>query len=247
MRPEPLPYHVATTEEEFRQVGLLRRRAYARAGKVPASDDPFLDPLDQLPHSRVLYMTNEKGQMVATARVIQPRTLEDRVDHDQFFKWPAQLPDRRLCSEISRLSVEPGEQGAAHMVTMLSCGMLDTLRQGRHYFVGCAAGSLLKVYERVGSKRIGLRFKHALLGDIEHDVFVFDIREMIVGRSSMPAPFWGYFMHPLYEAASQEGLVRPSLTRRARLGLVRGAAALLPGRMVRPVVRKIMKVRGTAK
>src|SRR5690606_28397285 len=78
----------------LQEIGLLRRRGYAAAGKIDPCGGPMVDALDWEPHVHHLVWRDDRGRAVAAVRLTCPHTKAQRFDVVREDGWLLPAPRR---------------------------------------------------------------------------------------------------------------------------------------------------------
>ena len=118
---------------------------------------------------------------IAAARIINQLPSAEW-EHDRFFDWPTSWPERSNTAEISRFLIHPRHRSWETLKLLcegIAQGMFITEKD---YFIACCTSDMEKFYsDYFGANMTGMYFKHSDLGPKQHQMFVCEYKQGIVG------------------------------------------------------------------
>ena len=169
------------TKAEFEQVLELRKLAYGAAGKL-ASEEDVTDIYDA--RARII-IGLFRGKVVASTRLIF-NEIDQQMEHEQFVTFDSTIPNRDQICEITRVCTHPDFRGADLLAGLLKFISITVAQSGRYYILGCSTDSLLPMYMKMGFQNLGIKFTHGSLNNVEHTIFMCDVRNVMIGRGVGP-------------------------------------------------------------
>lgn len=210
-------YGSVRTEAEYREVLALRRLTYAAAGKISADarDEDMADELDR--RSRIL-VARHLGRIVATMRLMFPRSAADPLKHSEYLPLPATLPPADQLVEVSKACTHPDYRGGELFYEMTKRAAITTLQSGRRYVLMSCTAPLVPIYRKLGVREIGASYVHPTMG-LEHHMLLGDIAAMTSGKGMNPI-FWNVVIgHDVWDYFCACGVLPVTPALRARVCL----------------------------
>lgn len=182
------------SDSDYRAVVALRYASYRDAGKlVPGSTEACMsDQYDS--HSLILagVLTN---RIVATTRLTYANA-DGGFELEEDVGWPAQLPPRDTCVEVTRTCTSLDCRGSGIFQTTLQQLALHAIWLGKRYIVIAATPGLARVYRRIGFVPTPYRFKHKTINGLEHQVMLADAPAAMCGVGVDPIT-WARLWRPV--------------------------------------------------
>lgn len=195
-------YELAFHPDDRARLIALRTDVYRSVGKHLASG-PMSDQFD---HGALLVGVYSGKEPVACARVVcQHKDAE--WEHDRFVDWPASLPPRDQCAEVSRFCIVRKHRNWRTM-RLLCHGVAEAMLLTRQrYLVACCTDELVHFYRTFFSARfVGCIFQHADLGPKPHHLFFSPYQEGMLGKGMAFSRWVSLWPHP-----ALRGLLRGQL------------------------------------
>jgi hypothetical protein len=208
------------SREELGQILYLRTQAYRAAGKFSGTGTLSDDFDNEAIHLCAFY----HGVPIASLRLmIHPQSAS--LEHEAFFQWRHTLPSKSDIVEISRVSVHPDFQRCRVLEGLFQRTAFEVLSCGRSWILGSATDKLLPMYRRIGCAPTDIRFRFGTLGEIEHTIFVVDVRSGLLGHSNLL--IWLFLWRHVARASINQQLLRPrSMLERLRVSFLLGLGRL---------------------
>lgn len=210
-----IDFKYVRTEEEYRQVLELRRKAYMEAGKITNEDD-LADVFDS--RSRIIIGTY-RGQIVASCRLIY-NDIEDLMEHESFVKFDGDFPRRDEICEITRVCTHPDFRGSDILLALFRFSAKTVIHSGRKYVLGSATKELLAIYTRLGFKTTKYTYDHKQLNNAQHVVFIGNVHKIAAGIGVNPI-IWNLVWLDLVLYARDRGLIQTDPLTNLRIGFYR--------------------------
>jgi len=169
------------SKEEYNEVLALRVKSYKAAKKIndDTSPEQMADEFDS--RSRIL-IVKHGGKIVGSVRIIFHEDM-DRLSYSRYFDVPPEvLPDRKLYAEASRFCTDPDYSGADIFYHLAEHMVLTTVKSGRKFILGGAAGTLVGQWTRCGFARLGVQYKNNDFGGMPHELILMDTHQVALGR-----------------------------------------------------------------
>lgn len=172
-------YGYVRTEQEYLEVLKLRRLAYASAGKM--SPDTPLEEVADLYDSRArILIARYRGEIVATIRLMF-HNPEDSFEHETHLKLPEGLPRKDEMVEVTRAAVHPDFRQCDLLYGLISRLIITMTQAKRRWLLSSADDHMIGLYQKLGAKLLNVRYKHQLLGNLDHELFLIDVYGAISG------------------------------------------------------------------
>lgn len=178
---DAVSFSFVRTKEEYDQILELRHIAYRAAGKVDAQTRPeeMADAFDA--RSRIV-IGKYKGQVVASARLIFNQ-FEDRMEQENFVKWPEQLPRRDEMVEITRACTRPEFRRSDLLIAMFRFIAVTVTHSKRKWIVICATDEMSPLYRRIGFLDQNLSYAHTKLNGLKHNILLANVPDAMAGKT----------------------------------------------------------------
>ena len=218
----------ARTPEEYDEVLNLRLDAFRAVVDTPP-DAKAKDWGDHFDAKARILTVRYRGKLVASCRLIMAAP-DGPLEHDALVQLPNTLPDRKLIVEVSRTCTHPAYRGDDLLMMLFRHIVLNSLESGRRFMMANCVKNLLPIYERVGCKYTGVKFRHATDGN-EHYVFLGDLSAMLLGRGISPLA-WSLLCGSMWQHVKHLCETEATSWDRLRLGFYR---------KLQPLTHKIIK------
>lgn len=207
--------------DEYPQIFHLRTLAYQADGKFSGAG-VFSDEYDARAIQLCAFF---RGRPVAALRLMVLRP-EEVWEQSRFFGWPDSFPARADVVEISRVSVHPDFRRCRLLEPLFRRCAAEVLLSGRGWLLGSATPKLLPLYEQIGCKPTDVRILHSDFGELEHTVFLADVRSGLLGAANPLV--WLVLWRGVAVPMLQDGLIAP----KGAFARLRLAALRLIGRVM---------------
>jgi predicted GNAT family N-acyltransferase len=227
------------TEEEYGEVLALRRLAYVHAKKASedVKDVEMGDGFDA--SSRILY-ARHNGRIVASVRLMFPKSPTDPLKHEEYRKLPAWLPPHDQLVEASKACTHPDYRGGDLFYRFMMLAALTTMQARRKFILMSCTPSLRRVYEKLGFRAVGAEYVHPSMRSV-HQLLIIEVAEVIAARGLDPISWNLTGCSAVYEFARHCGIYRPSRWRDARVAFYRLFEPLATA--LEPIVSRRMAAR----
>ena len=153
-------------------IGNLRQKAYqSKYGNATGLNDEF-----DLASQHICAIV--KDEIIGSVRVMYHQN-DDLTDRGRYVSLPNDLLPLSRGTEASRLCTSPDHRGKGLAVILMMTVVLETLRSGRRFTWGGAAGSMLDFYKRFGYRSLGLTYSNDALESVEHELILLDCSEFL--------------------------------------------------------------------
>lgn len=197
-------YSYVRSKEEFDEVLKLRFEAYKYAGKVEEGKT-YLDMTDHFDAKSRIIIGRYKSEIICTARMIFHQVGES-MEQENFVKWPADQPRPDEVVEIMRACTRPDFRGSDLLVGMFKYMAVTVAQAKKSWIVICATEEMIKFYQNIGFKQLGLSYKHAALNNRIHHVMIANFLDGMAGRTVGPI-YWNLVWADSVEYLSQFGII----------------------------------------
>lgn len=206
-----LDFSYAKSEEEFREVLNLRFESYQKANKLNAGVRPE-DMTDEFDARARILIAKHKGRVIGSLRAMFHEE-GDKTEHDQYLQFPPNFPKKSQYIEATRVCTDPNFRGSDILYVLLAHLLLTAIKSSRRYIVGCAAGSLIKFYEKCGyqvAKGIP-PFRIEALNNVEHRLIYMDTHQVALGKG-ISTDAWIQLYGDVVDFMLEQELIQPSQT-----------------------------------
>ena len=216
-------YSFVRSMKDYQEVLDLRKTAYSNAGKVDSNIalEAMGDSFDSC--ARILTVRH-KSRLVASCRIMFHDTGDETEIHS-IVKIPDSFPRLEEMTVITRTCTHPEYRGSDLLDSVVKQMALVSIQAQRRYALGFAAGSLIPLWNKLGFKSTGIKFKHPNLNNIEHEVLIADFQKIISGNG-ISLGTWNRVYKTLVEFAETSHIVSLSPITKAKLNFYRGLAPI---------------------
>jgi predicted GNAT family N-acyltransferase len=218
-------YSFVNSATEYEAVLQLRHAAYLAEGKI--SSEASVAEMSDIYDARSRIVICRKGDtLVGTARV-SFHEYSDTFEHEEFVRWPTNLPRRDESVEITRLCTHPEFQGAGVIFSLVRFSVITAVQGRRNWVVSSATSDLVPLYESVGLKSVDITFSHPFLNHLKHHMLVGNIEDAMLGRTSGPIA-WNLVWKDAFAFMVDQDFITIDIVSRVRLALYRSIGPLIP-------------------
>lgn len=196
-----------SNEAEWREVLDLRLLAAQKGGRWIGETDPhkLTDEYDKFARQLVCKIGN---RIVAAGRIVFNDGNREQAEHNNITKIPNFLW-RSGFVELSRVCTHPFYRGSTVFHNMTQHLGRITFESGYDYFLINCEDNLIPIYERIGAKKLGVRFFTSFMKETALNLMLFDIKHNFLGRGN--PLMWEFVFRDYYEFAKKRGMLKPSL------------------------------------
>jgi predicted GNAT family N-acyltransferase len=231
------------TEAEYREVLALRRLAYVHAKKA-ADDVKDLDMGDEFDaSSRILY-ARHGGRIVASVRLMFPRSPTDPLKHQEYRELPASLPPHDQLVEASKACTHPDYRGGDIFYRLMNLAALTTMQSRRKYILMSCTPSLRRVYEKLGFRAVGAEYVHPSMKKL-HQLLTIEVASVVATHHIDPITWNLIGCSPLWEFACRCGVYERTFWGDARVAFYRAFGPV--AKAIEPFVSRRMMSRKKGK
>jgi predicted GNAT family N-acyltransferase len=220
-----LQYSFVSSSSEYFEVLALRRMAYVAEGKV-SSEQSVADMSDTYDARSRILICRKGTTLVGTARLAF-HEHSDILEHEEFIRWPTELPRRDESVEVTRLCTHPEHQGAGLIFSLLRFCVITAVQGRRSWVVSSATSELVPMYDAVGLKSVGITFNHPVLNNLKHHIMVGNIQDAMLGRTSGPV-MWNLVWKDAFKFMVDHDFIQTDIVSRVRLVLYRSIGPFIP-------------------
>lgn len=220
-----LQYSFVNSSSEYFEVLALRHMAYLADGKV--SPELSVADMSDTYDARSRILICRKGTTIVGTARLAFHEHSDTLEHEEFIRWPAELPRRDESVEVTRLCTHPEYQGASLIFSLLRFCVITAVQARRSWVVSSATSDLVPMYDAVGLKDVGITFNHPALNNLKHHLMVGNIQDAMLGRTSGPI-MWNLVWKDAFNFMVDNQFVATDIVSRVRLALYRTVAPLIP-------------------
>jgi predicted GNAT family N-acyltransferase len=179
-------FYFLKSEEDYREVLELRLSANAEIGHISPgiTVDDMADTYDS--RARIV-VAKYQGQIIATARMLYNQ-LEDKLEQEQYVKWPSSLPRKDQVLEMSRAATHKSFRKDDVLATLFGFIAAACALSGREWVVISSTDELVPFYTKLGWKKTELHYEHPTFGNVHQNVLMANIYDVLCGKD----------VHPLY-------------------------------------------------
>ena len=220
-----LKFSFVSSSAEYFEVLALRHLAYIADGKL--SPDLSVADMSDIYDARSRILICKKGTTVVGTARLSFHEHTDSLEHEEFVKWPSELPRRDESVEVTRLCTHPEYQGAGLIFSLLRFCVITAVQGRRSWVLSSATSDLVPMYDAVGLKSVGITFNHPTLSNLKHHIMVGNIQDAMLGRTSGPI-MWNLVWKDAFNFMVDHEFVATDVVSRVRLALYRSIAPFIP-------------------
>ncbi len=170
--------------QDYEDVLKLRKVAYVLEGKA-RPDCELKDMITPYDSNARIVMGFFKDQLVVSGAVIF-HSKETLTEQEEFFAWPDTFPSKEKLIEVNRACTHPDFRGAQLLIEMYKFITVFIMQAAREDVILCADDNLTPLYKKLGFVDTGMRYSHASLGNIPHNILLGKIFEGATGKRVGP-------------------------------------------------------------
>ena len=220
-----LRYSFVNSATEYQAVLQLRHAAYIADGKI--SPEASVADMSDIHDARSRILICRKGDTIVGTARLSFHEFSDALEHEEFVRWPTDLPRRDESVEITRLCAHPEFQGSGLIFSLLRFCVIAAVQGRRTWVVSSATSDLVPLYESVGLKSVDITFNHPYLNHLKHHVLVGSIEDAMPGRTSGPIA-WNLVWKDAFAFMVDNDFITIDIVSRVRLALYRSIGPLIP-------------------
>ncbi|MCZ6642417.1 MAG: hypothetical protein O7F71_12635, partial [Gammaproteobacteria bacterium] len=149
-------FYFLKSEADYEEVLKLRLKAHQAGGTVEEEAKPA-DMGDMFDTNSRIIIGKHQGEVIASARV-HFNVLEEDMEHEHYFSWPAELPRRDQIFEITRVCTHPKFRSGDLLASLLRFISATCLQPQRPWVLVSSTDELLPFYEKIGLEFTGITY-----------------------------------------------------------------------------------------
>ncbi len=201
---DTLTIRLASSEEEVEAVFRLRKIAYTKSGKVK-NEESWVNYTDASDSKAYIFIAETKGAVVGSIRACYIGNSYGGFELEQSIELPSWL-DRERCVEISRLCVDPEWQKSDIALGLVERVCELCVKMGIVGVVTSASGKLIKRYQTMGFKKVGVTFELKTLGGVSHELLYLSLKDACLARG-VNIFVWYHVYGKIFDYLEKNGLL----------------------------------------
>ena len=201
------------SESDYEEVLNLRLRAHQAGGTVEDATGAA-DMGDMFDTNSRIIVGKHKGEVITSAR-IHFNVLEEDMEHERYFEWPAELPRRDQIFEITRVCTHPKFRSGDLLASLLRFISATCLQPQRPWVLVSSTDDLLPFYEKIGMKNTGITYEHPMYKG-NQNVLLSNAYDILLGKSTHPL-YWNAVWKDVHKYLVDSGILVPDPMDRARI------------------------------
>ena len=206
-------FYFLKSEMDYEEVLKLRLKAHQAGGTVDETARPT-DMGDMFDTNSRIIVGKRNGELIASARV-HFNVLEEDMEHERYFKWPAELPRRDQIFEITRVCTHPHFRSGDLLASPLRFVSATCLQPQRPWVLVSSTDNFLPFYEKIGMKNIGVTYEHPTYRG-NQNVLLANAYDILLGKSTHPL-YWNVIWSDVHKYLVDSGVLIPDPMDRARI------------------------------
>ena len=206
-------FYFLKSESDYEEVLNLRLAAHL-AGNTIDSESTAAEMGDIFDTNSRIIVGKCNGKIIASARV-RFNVLDQPMEHEQYFNWPAHLPRRDQVFEITRTVTHPNFRRNDLLAALLQFISATCVQPQRPWVLFSSTDKLLSFYTKAGFKQTGISYNHPTYRG-KQNVLVTNVHDFLLGRSSHPM-YWNMIWGDVYSYLVDSGIIIPEPMDRARI------------------------------
>ncbi len=180
-------FYFLKSEEDYREVLELRLSANSEIGHI-SPGITVEDMADEYDSRARIVVAKYQGQIIATARMLYNQ-LEDKLEQEQYVKWPTSLPRKDQVLEISRAATHKSFRKNDLLATLFGFIAAAGALSGREWVVISSPDELVPFYTKLGWNKTELHYNHPTFGNVHQNVLMAKIHDILCGKNVNPL-YW---------------------------------------------------------
>lgn len=214
------------TKEEYEEVLKLRFSSYLLAGKIKEGMT-HLDMADSYDSRSRIVIGKFRGEVVASARLTFSQ-YNEVMEQEKFVQWPMELPRRDEMVEVMRACTRFDFRRSDLLISMFKFISLSVAQSERRWIVMCATDEMKPLYKKLGFSEVGLKYEHAKLNNLVHNVMLADVPGAMEGSNVGPI-MWNVVWSDVSAYLEKYGVIEPNPLSVIRLTIYRALGPICRG------------------
>lgn len=206
-------FYFLKTESDYEQVLRLRLEAHRAGGTVDEGASVY-DMSDRFDTNSRIIVAKYQDQIVASAR-IHYTSLEDPMEHEQFFEWPTEYPRRDTIFEITRVCTHPNFRSNDLLAGLLKFMATTCLQPQRPWVLISSTDALMPFYEKIGLRRTNIHYEHPVYKG-RQNILLTNAFDILQGRAVHPV-YWNAIWRDVADYLTEAGVLKPEGVDHARM------------------------------
>jgi predicted GNAT family N-acyltransferase len=226
-------FYFLKSESDYEDVLKLRLLAHQAGGTLGSCASEY-DMSDRYDSGSRIIVAKYKGQIIASARV-HFCALEDKLEHEQYFAWPADFPRRDSVLEITRVCTHPNFRSNDLLASLLKFIGITCFQRQRPHILVSSIDALVPFYKKIGLQVTSIVYDHPVYKG-RQSVLRSNAFHILNGKGVNPI-YWNAIWREVYEYQHEAGALTPTPLDMARIRAYRLAfpiARLVAGITGRP-------------